>query len=168
MLVVAPFSCSLSFCFSINCYNLCKADGPELFTLKALLGALSGGTWTKEGWGHPGVPLKPAPQASGIPARSAESSLSFSLLPCTQAARLGAERGPSGPVSTLFRMNWACGRLLMARRFCCLYPDNSILCKHFPCTPHTRKPSAIVLLWSLHLYPNKQDPGMLMNSSFLK
>ena len=43
VLVVAPFSCSLSFCFSLNCYNLCKADGPEPFTLKALLGALSGG-----------------------------------------------------------------------------------------------------------------------------
>ena len=49
VLVVAPFSCSLSFCFSINCYNLYKADGPEPFALKALLGALSGGTWTKEG-----------------------------------------------------------------------------------------------------------------------
>lgn len=94
------------------------------------------------------------------------------LLPWTQAARLGAERGPSGPpgtsLSTPLRMNWACGRLLMAGSFFCLYPDNSILCKHFPRTPHTWKLSATVLLWSPYLNPNKQDPGMLMNSSLLK
>lgn len=63
------------------------------------------------------------------------------LLPWTQAARLGAERGPSGPpgtsLSTPLRKNWACGRLLTAGSFCCLYPDNSILCKHFLRTPHT-------------------------------
>lgn len=99
--------------------------------------------------------LKDRLRGSEKPGVLVQLAVQHPLLPCTQAARLGAERGPSGPPGT--SLHSVQDELSMwtpvdGKEFCSLYPDNSILCKHFPCTPHTRKLSVTVLLWSLCLY----------------